>query len=152
MIRTAAHIVSILSVLEQHASAKLTEASYFYNSERPLVVSHRGSSGHFPEHSIPGYTDAFYGGADFLEQDLQISADGQLIVIHDAILDTTTDVEDYGDLYGDRKRSATIPQPQGAPKVYVDSYFVHDFTLEEIKGFRQKQRYSWRSHEMDGKY
>ena len=55
--------------------AVLTDASYFYDSERPLVVAHRGASGHFPEHSIAGYTDAYFGGADFIELDLQITSD-----------------------------------------------------------------------------
>jgi len=57
----------------------MTDASYFYRTDRPLLISHRGSFGHFPEHSLGGYTDAYYGGADYIELDLQITKDGHLI-------------------------------------------------------------------------
>ena len=54
----------------QISSAKLTEAEYFYNKDRPLVISHRGSFGHAPEESLASFVDAYYSGADFLEMDL----------------------------------------------------------------------------------
>ena len=72
-----------LAILSALAESKLTTAQYFYNKERPLVISHRGSFGHFPEHSLGGYVDAYYGGADFIELDLQITKDGQLVAQHD---------------------------------------------------------------------
>jgi glycerophosphoryl diester phosphodiesterase len=66
----ASAIVLALACLKDNVNAVMTEASYFYNAERPLVVAHRGSPGHFPEHSIAGYTDAYFGGADYIELDL----------------------------------------------------------------------------------
>ena len=114
----------------QHINAKLTKASYFYNKDHPLVVAHRGSTGHFPEHSGPGYADAFYKGADFIELDIQITKDLYLVTNHDTYLSPTTDIEDYSDLYQDRKRIV---------KGYHGShYFIDDFTLEEIKTLRRK--------------
>ena len=61
---------ALVNSVLQGVNAKLTEAPYFYNKDRPLVVSHRGSTGHFPEHTAPGYADAFYNGADFIELDV----------------------------------------------------------------------------------
>ena len=52
------------------AEAKLSDAAYFYRSDRPTVIGHRGSFGHFPEHSLGGYDDAYYGGTDWIELDL----------------------------------------------------------------------------------
>ena len=69
-------IAIALATLSTLTEAKLTTAPYFYNKDRPLVISHRGSSGHFPEHSLGSYVDAYYGGADFIELDLQITKDG----------------------------------------------------------------------------
>ena len=71
---------------KQKVDAKLTDASYFYNEDRPLVMAHRGSTGHFPESSEPGFADAFYSGADFVELDIQVSKDGILVINHDLSL------------------------------------------------------------------
>lgn len=58
---------------------------------RPLIVAHRGASALAPEHTIPAYEKAVETGADALELDVHLSADGQVVVIHDATLDRTTD-------------------------------------------------------------
>ncbi|WP_046077878.1 glycerophosphodiester phosphodiesterase [Halomonas sp. HG01] len=55
------------------------------------IIAHRGASGHAPEHTWPAYQQAREMGADYLELDLHMSADGELMVIHDDTLDRTTD-------------------------------------------------------------
>jgi glycerophosphoryl diester phosphodiesterase len=57
--------------------------------ERPWVVAHRGASAIAPEHTFAAYDLAVEQGADFLELDLQLTADGVLVVLHDPILDRT---------------------------------------------------------------
>lgn len=61
--------------------------------ERPsspvLVIAHRGASGLAPEHTFASYDLAQSLGADYLEQDAQMTADGVLVSIHDATLDRT---------------------------------------------------------------
>lgn len=57
---------------------------------RPLLIAHRGASAVAPEHTIPAYEAAIRAGADALELDVRPSADDQLVVIHDATLDRTT--------------------------------------------------------------
>ncbi|WP_192035580.1 glycerophosphodiester phosphodiesterase [Halomonas sp. YLGW01] len=57
------------------------------------IIAHRGASGHAPEHTWPAYEQAREMGADYLELDLHMSADGELMVIHDTTLDRTTDGE-----------------------------------------------------------
>ena len=49
----------------------------------PLVIAHRGFSGQFPENTLPAIRAAIRLGADFVEIDVQETADGQLIVFHD---------------------------------------------------------------------
>lgn len=126
--------------------AKLSQAAYFYNNERVILLAHRGSSGQFPEHSIGGYADAYYSGADFIELDIQMTKDGVLVTNHDPCLKETTDVENYSDLYSDLLKSKTV---QGNHH-YKNNYFIDDFTLEELKTFRRKQRYNFRSRSLDG--
>lgn len=57
------------------------------------IIAHRGASGYAPEHTWAAYEQARDMGADYLELDLHMSADGRLIVIHDETLDRTTDGE-----------------------------------------------------------
>ena len=98
------------------------------------MIAHRGSTGHFPEHSAPGYADAFYNGADYVELDLQMTSDGHLITNHDPCLKETTDIEDYSDLYKDRKKTRMV---QPGNKFFENDYFIDDFSLEEIKTLRR---------------
>jgi len=56
---------------------------------RPLNIAHRGASGHAPEHTLASFDLAVEMGADYLEQDLQMTADGVLLVLHDPTLDRT---------------------------------------------------------------
>jgi glycerophosphoryl diester phosphodiesterase len=57
---------------------------------RPLIVAHRGAATAAPEHTIPAYEAAVAAGADALWLDVQESADEQLVVLHDARLERTT--------------------------------------------------------------
>ncbi|MBX3134104.1 MAG: glycerophosphodiester phosphodiesterase [Gemmatimonadaceae bacterium] len=53
------------------------------------VIAHRGASWDAPEHSFAAYDLALRQGADWIEQDLQMTRDGQLVVFHDDSLDRT---------------------------------------------------------------
>lgn len=56
-----------------------------------IVIGHRGASGHAPEHTIPSYDLAIELGVDYIEQDLQMTSDGVLVIMHDPTLSRTTD-------------------------------------------------------------
>jgi glycerophosphoryl diester phosphodiesterase len=55
------------------------------------VVAHRGASASAPENTAAAFELASRCGADALELDVRLSADGVPVVIHDATLDRTTD-------------------------------------------------------------
>lgn len=55
------------------------------------VIAHRGASAHAPENTLPAFTLALEGGADGIEFDVQLSKDGEVVVIHDHDLARTTD-------------------------------------------------------------
>jgi glycerophosphoryl diester phosphodiesterase len=61
--------------------------------ERPIVIAHRGASGYLPEETMASYQLALRMGADFIEPDLFLTADGVLVARHDRSLDATTNVE-----------------------------------------------------------
>lgn len=55
-----------------------------------VTIAHRGASGYAPEHTIPAYDLAVSSGADYIEIDLQMTKDGELIALHDLEVDRTT--------------------------------------------------------------
>jgi len=55
------------------------------------VVAHRGSSAHAPEHTLAAYVQAIDDGADSLECDVRLTADGHLVCVHDRRIDRTSD-------------------------------------------------------------
>lgn len=57
---------------------------------RPLNIAHAGGDLESPHESMYAYEEAVAAGADVLEMDLRLSADGQLMVIHDDTVDRTT--------------------------------------------------------------
>jgi len=59
-------------------------------SASPLLAAHRGGSLLWPENSLLAFRNALALGADFIEFDVHLSRDGEVMVIHDATLDRTT--------------------------------------------------------------
>jgi glycerophosphoryl diester phosphodiesterase len=60
-------------------------------THKPLVIAHRGASGLAPENTMAAFRLAVALGADGFELDVQLSADGQPVVIHDIRANRTTD-------------------------------------------------------------
>jgi glycerophosphoryl diester phosphodiesterase len=56
---------------------------------KPLVIAHRGSSSAVAEHTVGAYRLAIAEGADALECDVRLSADGELVCLHDRTLERT---------------------------------------------------------------
>ncbi|AKH83380.1 glycerophosphodiester phosphodiesterase [Streptomyces sp. CNQ-509] len=58
---------------------------------RPAVVAHRGASEDAPEHTLAAYRRAIEEGADALECDVRLTADGHLVCVHDRRVNRTSD-------------------------------------------------------------
>jgi glycerophosphoryl diester phosphodiesterase len=56
-----------------------------------IIVAHRGASGRAPENTMEAFKLGVEAGADAIELDVHLTADGQLAVIHDETLERTTD-------------------------------------------------------------
>ncbi|MFF9688051.1 glycerophosphodiester phosphodiesterase [Streptomyces sp. NPDC014623] len=54
------------------------------------VVAHRGASDDAPEHTLAAYRKAIEDGADALECDVRLTADGQLVCVHDRRVNRTS--------------------------------------------------------------
>ena len=108
-----------------------------------LIIAHRGASGHRPEHTIESYTVAIAMGADFIEPDVVSTKDGVLIARHENEIGGTTDVAEK---FPSRRTTKTIDGQA------LTGWFTEDFTLEEIRTLRAKERLPFRSHERNGLY
>ena len=90
-----------------------------------VIIAHRGASGYVPEHTIAAKAMAYAMGADYIEQDVVMTKDDQLVVLHDYLLDRVTDVQKK---FPDRKRED-------------GRYYVIDFTYAEIRTLNVSERY-----------
>jgi len=106
--------------------------------EAPLVIAHRGASGYRPENAESAFRLAFEQGADILEPDLMMSADGQLIVRHDPYLSTSTDIAGRPE-FADRRRTL----------MGREDWWVMDFTADELRSLRVRQVFEDRSSDYD---
>ena len=94
----------------------LASASVYAQSEK-IVIAHRGASGYLPEHTLEAKAMAYAMGAHYIEQDLVLTRDDRVIVLHDITLDRTTDVADR---FPGRARAD-------------GRFYAIDFDLEEIR-------------------
>lgn len=62
----------------------------FDNLPRPAIFAHRGASAYAPENTLAAFELALHQGADAIELDAKLTADGQVVVIHDTSVDRTT--------------------------------------------------------------
>jgi len=58
---------------------------------KPYVMAHRGNQVACPENTLAAFRQAFADGADIIETDLHLTADGVFVCIHDGTVDRTTD-------------------------------------------------------------
>lgn len=118
--------------------------SYFSQAATdPIIIGHRGASGHRPEHTIEAYKLAIEMGADYIEPDLVSTKDGVLIARHENEISGTTDVAEK---FPDRKKTKTIDGES------ITGWFTEDFTLAEIKQLKAKERLAFRNQSYNGKF
>jgi glycerophosphoryl diester phosphodiesterase len=136
--------------------------SMFENSPRPILFAHRGASLHAPENTMEAFNLAIQQGADGVELDAKLSADGEVIVIHDPTVDRTTNGHgrvakfkltdlralDAGSFFSEKFRGAQIPKldevfevigRQGLINVELTNYTTHrDHLVEKVCQLVQK--------------
>ena len=86
----------------------------FRKKDRCLVWAHRGASGYAPENTLEAFKKAVEMGADGVELDVQLTKDDQMVVIHDELIDRTSDGRGW----------------------------VKDMTLEELRKYNYNRRIS----------
>ena len=110
--QASASMENSLSSAESKSYEKLYTKLLDHRKNAPLLIaSHRGQWREYPENSLGAINEAINDGADIVEIDVHLTADGVPVLMHDSTVDRTTN---------------------GTGK-------VSDFTLEEIKELRLKE-------------
>jgi glycerophosphoryl diester phosphodiesterase len=99
----------------------------------PLIIAHRGASAYRAENTLDAYRLAITMGADYIEADLVMTRDGQLVARHENDLSSTTDVARHTE-FANRRRTKPV---LGAPST---GWFTEDFTLAELKTLHAQAR------------
>jgi glycerophosphoryl diester phosphodiesterase len=92
-----------------------------------VIWAHRGASGEAPENTLSAFRLAEQAGADGLELDVRLTADGVPMVLHDDTLDRTTDVQGMLSAYS----------RQELLNVDAGSWFAPQFTGEGVPALEQ---------------
>ncbi len=115
------------------ALAGCASAEQNMSAARPIIIAHRGASAERPEHTLAAYRLAIAQGADYIEPDLVITKDGVLVCRHENEISETTDVAQRPE-FADRRTEKTVDG------VTAIGWWTEDFTLEELKTLRCKER------------
>lgn len=89
---------------------------------QPIIFAHRGASAHAPENTLAAFELALAQGADGIELDVKLSADGHVVVIHDPTTDRTTGA--YG-----RVKDLSLAELRG---LNAGSFYSANFSTEKI--------------------
>jgi glycerophosphoryl diester phosphodiesterase len=89
---------------------------FFRQHDRPLVFAHRGGRALGPENTVIAFDLGMAAGADGLEFDVHLAADGRVVVIHDPTLERSTDAAGEVHAY----TSAELAAVNAAPRFGID--------------------------------
>ncbi|GEN86957.1 glycerophosphodiester phosphodiesterase [Oceanobacillus sojae] len=120
-------IMIFASVFTIPAFASNGGAQTVQQQKKMVNIAHRGASGHAPENTMAAFEKAFEMKADYIEIDVQMTKDGELIAIHDTTVNRTTNgtgsVGDY-----------TLEEIQ---QLDAGSWFGQEFVGERIPTFEE---------------
>lgn len=108
----------------------------FTFANQPLVIAHRGASGYLPDHTLAGKAMAHQMSPDFIEQDVVMTKDDQLVVLHDLYLNHNSDVAEK---FPNRARAD-------------GKFYVIDFTFDELKTLRISSAFYNDANQIKAKY
>ncbi len=89
---------------------------------QPIIFAHRGASAHAPENTLAAFELALAQGADGIELDVKLSADGHVVLIHDPTTDRTTGARG-------RVKDLSLAELRG---LNAGSFYSANFSAEKI--------------------
>jgi glycerophosphoryl diester phosphodiesterase len=113
---------SVVSAVVSALVASSALSAALAHAESPEVYAHRGVRAYLPENTLPAYEAALRMGTDWVDVDVVLTRDGEVLVSHDPILSR--------DLVRDESGRFLAPSPD-----YARKYAVKNLTLAELSRF-----------------
>ena len=115
----------------------------------PRIIGHRGVAGHAPENTLASIREAAAMGLMWVEFDVMMTKDGELVLIHDESLDRTTDGDgwvpktslaelkerDAGGWFDKRFQSERIPTLKETTKLLAELGIAANIEIKPAKGY-----------------
>jgi glycerophosphoryl diester phosphodiesterase len=132
------------------ALAPAADAAGTLNGAAPIVIGHRGASGYRPEHTLAAYELAIQQGAHYIEPDLVMTKDGELLARHEPML-ARVNLDAAGNIVRDASGNPVLNRTDTSTNVWqlakyadrltvktldgvkVGGWFAEDFTAAEIR-------------------
>merc|ERR1712179_679137 len=119
------------------------------------VLGHRGAAGIYPEHTVIGFENGANLGSDYIECDVQITKDLQLVCSHDPWMKKVCDVEKHSKFADRLNNNMNDDDPtfdwNDLGNIGPD-FFTFDFNLDELKTLVRRQVKPTRDPNYNDKY
>uniref|UniRef100_A0AAU3GZZ7 Glycerophosphodiester phosphodiesterase family protein n=1 Tax=Streptomyces sp. NBC_01401 TaxID=2903854 RepID=A0AAU3GZZ7_9ACTN len=144
-VRTATASGAVAALLGACVLLPATQAQAIDAQDSPVVYAHRGASAYAPENTLAAVDAADDLGIDWVENDVQLTKDGVLVVVHDTSLNRTTDAEE---VFPDRAPWAVKDFTAAEiAKLDAGSWFGADFAGARVPTFKEYLRRIERNHQ-----
>jgi len=104
------------------------------SGKRVQVYAHRGARAFLPENTMPAYRAALRIGADWIDMDVVLTKDNEVLLCHDPVLNPDITRDEHGNFLAP-SREALNALPENARREYGRKYSVLGLTLEELRRF-----------------
>lgn len=143
LLGAGALVLPTATATAQPHTAPPASSSAWHDS--PLVIAHRGASAYAPENTLAAIDKARAMGFRWVENDVQRTKDGELVIMHDDTLKRTTNVEE---VFPDRApwKVADFTAAEIA-KLDAGSWFGPEFTGERVPTLKQYMRRVSHNHQ-----
>lgn len=128
VLRLLALVMVLMALTACQTGTAYTSKWKTLNTEKPVIIAHRGDSGGYPEHTLAAYDSALNQFADYIELDIVLTKDSAPICRHDLYLSTTTDIATLP-AFADRKGKTG----------QREDWFAIDLLLSEVMTLRAVQ-------------
>lgn len=119
-------VLGLIQILRpSQAQAKLSDIQ---------VYAHRGVRSFSPENSMPGYEAMMAIGTDWIDMDIVLTADGEVVVSHDPVLNPDI-VRDPSGHFLAKSREAVMKGPPAELAAYIQKYTVKNMPWSEVKKY-----------------
>lgn len=119
-------LAAAAAVVPAFAAGTLTGAA-------PIVIGHRGASGYRPEHTLAAYDLAIQQGANYIEPDLVMTKDGELLARHEPML-ARVNLDSNGNIALDANGKPMLNRTDTSTNVWELPQYASRLTVKTIDG------------------